>query len=113
MYQCQAGGDQRPSFSLSLAQNGYKYGLNDKELAWLTRMLYAAGSEMVSGLLCYLTLSTHSMLSKTAAVLSWFLLTMVTWGVGHCFTWHVRVNLGFYFNFKIEELVDSRLTSGT
>ena len=36
-----------------------------------------------------------------------------TWGVGHCFAWHVRVNLGFYFNFKIEELVDSGLTSGT
>ena len=36
-----------------------------------------------------------------------------TWGVGHCFAWHVRVNLGFYFNFKIEELVHSELTSGT
>src|ERR1700729_75553 len=31
-------------------------------------------------------------------------------GVGHCFAWHVRVNLGFCFNFKIEELVDSGLT---
>jgi hypothetical protein len=25
-------------------------------------------------------------------------------GVGHCFAWHVRVNLGFYFSFKIEVL---------
>ena len=33
-----------------------------------------------------------------------------TWGVGHCFAWHVRVNIGFYFDFKIEELVDSVLT---
>ena len=30
-------------------------------------------------------------------------------GVGHCFAWHVRVNLGFYFNFKIEEFVHSGL----
>ena len=30
-------------------------------------------------------------------------------GVGHCFTWHVRVNFGFYFNFQIEELVHSGL----
>jgi hypothetical protein len=30
-------------------------------------------------------------------------------GVGHCFTWHVQVNLGFYFNFQIEELVHSGL----
>ena len=30
--------------------------------------------------------------------------------VGHCCAWHVRVNLGFYFDFKIEELVDSVLT---
>jgi hypothetical protein len=22
-------------------------------------------------------------------------------GVGHCFAWHVQVNLGFYFNFEI------------
>jgi hypothetical protein len=28
-------------------------------------------------------------------------------GVGHCFAWHVRVSLGFYF--KTEELVDSGL----
>jgi len=25
-------------------------------------------------------------------------------GVGHCFAWHVRVSLGFYFNFKTENL---------
>ena len=30
-------------------------------------------------------------------------------GVGHCFAWHVRVNLGCYFNFKIEEFVHSGL----
>ena|SRR5258705_10917817 len=30
-------------------------------------------------------------------------------GVGHCFAWHVRVNLGFYFSFKIEVLVHSGL----
>ena len=30
-------------------------------------------------------------------------------GVGHCFAWHVRVSLGFYFNFKTEEIVDSGL----
>jgi hypothetical protein len=30
-------------------------------------------------------------------------------GVGHCFAWHVQVNFGFYFNFKIEELVHSGL----
>jgi hypothetical protein len=44
--------------------------------------------------------------------LSLFLYTL-TWEVGHCFAWRVRVNLGFYFNFKIEELVHSELTSGT
>jgi len=30
-------------------------------------------------------------------------------GVGHCFAWHVWVNLGFYFSFKIEVLVHSGL----
>jgi hypothetical protein len=30
-------------------------------------------------------------------------------GVAHCFAWHVQVNLGFYFNFKIEEFVHSGL----
>jgi len=30
-------------------------------------------------------------------------------GVGHCFAWHVRVGLGFYFNFKTEKLVHSGL----
>src|SRR5882672_1143039 len=30
-------------------------------------------------------------------------------GVGHCFAWHVRVNLSFYFSFKIEVLVHSGL----
>jgi hypothetical protein len=25
-------------------------------------------------------------------------------GVGHCFAWHVQVSLGFYFNFKTENL---------
>ena len=29
--------------------------------------------------------------------------------MGHCFTWHVQVSLGFYFNFKTEELVHSVL----
>jgi hypothetical protein len=37
--------------------------------------------------------------------LAWILLG----GVGHCFAWHVQVNFGFYFNFKIEEFVHSGL----
>jgi hypothetical protein len=37
------------------------------------------------------------------------LLDYLLGGVGHCFTWHVRVSLGFYFNFKTEDLVHSGL----
>ena len=40
----------------------------------------------------------------------WVSMTIILLGgVGHCFVWHVQVNLGFYFNFKIEEFVHSRL----
>jgi hypothetical protein len=45
---CQENGDQRPSISLSLAQNSGKYGLNAKESAWITGALYATGHESVS-----------------------------------------------------------------
>ena len=67
-------------------------------------------------LIAYSSFGTHTgaHMTRVRIILSYFhAVKLQTWGVGHCFAWHVRVNLGFYFNFKIEELVDSGLTSGT
>jgi len=48
--------------------------------------------------LCCLSSNTHSARPTTPLG-----------GVGHCFAWHLRVNLGFYFSFKIEVLVHNGL----
>ncbi|KAF9021983.1 cytochrome P450 [Hymenopellis radicata] len=52
-------GDVRPSFTATLVKEKKRHGLNQKEAAWLSATLYAAGSE------------------TTAAVLEWFMVAMV------------------------------------
>ncbi|KAF8904842.1 cytochrome P450 [Mucidula mucida] len=52
-------GDARPSFTATLVKEKKRHGLNQKEAAWLSATLYAAGSE------------------TTAAVLEWFMVAMV------------------------------------
>jgi len=43
-------------------------------------------------------------------VFNWlWVLGILLGGMGHCFAWHVQVNLSFYFKFQIEKLAHHRL----
>ncbi|KAJ3847214.1 cytochrome P450 [Lentinula lateritia] len=52
-------GEARPSFAANLIRDKERYGIPDRESAWLAATLYAAGAE------------------TTAGVLSWFMLAMI------------------------------------
>ncbi|KAF8823188.1 hypothetical protein HHX47_DHR10000091 [Lentinula edodes] len=52
-------GEARPSFATNLIRDKERYGIPDRESAWLAATLYAAGAE------------------TTAGVLSWFMLAMI------------------------------------
>jgi hypothetical protein len=83
----------------SLHQNSKYCGVQIPNSAWKCH----AGHECSWPLAHLFDTSKHCLVS--ALPNTWNLLG----GVGHCFAWHVRVNLGFYFNFQIEELVHSGL----
>ncbi|KZP21276.1 cytochrome P450 [Athelia psychrophila] len=63
-----AEGDDRPSITAHLARQGDKFGLNDKEKAWLAATDYAAGAETIAGTMAWfwLAITTHPEVQRKA-----------------------------------------------